>query len=451
MRQRGKIGFWGLVALTFFTVSGGAYGIEPVIGSVGAKLGLLLIVLTPLVWSLPTALAVGELNGMMPVAGGYYRWVRYGLGDFWGFVEGWWSWLFTFVDMALYPVLCGDILAQIWPLTTGHALAPAMRLGFILGFIWAAGLINGLGAGWVARYSSFCMALVLAPFLAFLAAAWLRHPAIQAAMPGASPHAGAAAWGLALAAVIWNYTGWDNVGTFAPDVKRPERTYPRALLATLALIAAAYVLPVLAGLRLDPIAAHWTDGYLVRLGAIAWGPWLGLTMALTAVLSAWAQYTSQVLYVLQLPAALAEDRFLPAALGRRDARGIPRAALWFSTVLYSLFALASFGRLLTADLLLYTLGLSLEFVVLLRLRGREPRRSRPFRAPFKGAGLWVMCAAPMLVAATAIYFAAHESPRFIWIGSCMALTAPFWYLACRHQRPAMAATGSAKCETLEIP
>ncbi len=438
MRRRGKIGFWGLAALTFFTVSGGAYGLEPVIGSVGARIGLLLIVLTPLLWSLPVALAVGELNGMWPVEGGYYRWVRYGLGEFWGFIEGWWSWLFTFVDMALYPVLCGDILAQLWPVLSGHPLAPAARLTFILGFIWAAGLINALGSRWVAQYSLLSMTLVLAPFLAFLAAAWLRHTAAPAAIAGVRPPAGAAAWGLALAAVIWNYTGWDNVGTFAPEVENPKRTYPRALLATLALIVAAYVFPVLAGLRLDPATTHWTDGYFVKLGVLAWGPWLGLTMALTAVLSGWAQYTSQVLYVLQLPVALAEDQFLPAALQRRDARGVPRAALWLSTLLYSLFALASFGRLLTADLLLYTLALGLELAVLLRMRRREPRRARPFRAPVAGAGLWLLCAVPMLTAAAAIYYTAFESPRFLLIGAALALTAPLWYAAARR-RPGTAA------------
>ncbi len=444
MRRKGQIGFWGLVALIFFTVSGGAYGIEPVIGSVGVRLGLLLIVLIPLAWSLPTALAVGELTAMLPVEGGYYRWVRHGLGEFWGFIEGWWSWLFTFVDMALYPVLCGDILRQIWPLLTGHALAPGLRLAAILGFIWLAALINYLGAAWVARYSSVSMILVLAPFVVFIAAAW-RHAAIHiaGAVAAAGSAPSAAAWGLALTAAMWNYTGWDNVGTFAPQVQRPERTYPRALLTTLGLITVAYLLPVFAGLRLDANAAHWTDGYLVRLGTIAWGPWLSLTMALTAVLSAWAQYTSQVLYVLQLPATLAEDGYLPARLGRRDGRGVPGAALWLSTILYSVFALASFGRLLAADLLLYSLALSLEFVVLLRLRRREPERTRPFRVSLSGWKLALLCSAPMLVAAAALIYAAQEAPGFIMIGLGMAATAPGWYWMSRSRRGRQAAQAAS--------
>ena len=77
----------------FFTVSGGAYGLEDVVGSSGAGMAILLIVLTPLFWSLPTALMVAELATAMPVEGGFYFWVKRALGPFWGFQEGWWSWL----------------------------------------------------------------------------------------------------------------------------------------------------------------------------------------------------------------------------------------------------------------------------------------------------------------------------------------------------------------------
>jgi hypothetical protein len=40
----------------FFTVSGGAYGLEDVVGSSGAGMALLPIIATPLLWSLPHSL-----------------------------------------------------------------------------------------------------------------------------------------------------------------------------------------------------------------------------------------------------------------------------------------------------------------------------------------------------------------------------------------------------------
>jgi len=46
-----------------------------------------------------------ELNSLMPVTGGYYQWVKRAMGMRWAFYEGWWTWLYTFADLAIYPVL----------------------------------------------------------------------------------------------------------------------------------------------------------------------------------------------------------------------------------------------------------------------------------------------------------------------------------------------------------
>src|SRR5581483_7541884 len=55
-----------LVAATYFMVAGGPYGLEQLVQTSGYKLGLLIVLLVPLVWSLPTALMVGELSAAIP-------------------------------------------------------------------------------------------------------------------------------------------------------------------------------------------------------------------------------------------------------------------------------------------------------------------------------------------------------------------------------------------------
>jgi amino acid transporter len=67
---------FALACLIFFTTCGGAFGLEPLIGAVGPGLAVVLIILTPVLWSLPTALMVAELATLMPEEGGYYVWVR---------------------------------------------------------------------------------------------------------------------------------------------------------------------------------------------------------------------------------------------------------------------------------------------------------------------------------------------------------------------------------------
>src|SRR2546422_5144206 len=65
-----------LVAVMYFTVSGGPFGLEGLVGSVGPGVAVLLLVATPLVYSVPEALLIGELASMLPVEGGYYQWVK---------------------------------------------------------------------------------------------------------------------------------------------------------------------------------------------------------------------------------------------------------------------------------------------------------------------------------------------------------------------------------------
>ena len=57
----GKMRLLPLIAATYFMVSGGPYGLEDIIGKAGYGRALLLLMLVPLVWSLPTSLMVGEL------------------------------------------------------------------------------------------------------------------------------------------------------------------------------------------------------------------------------------------------------------------------------------------------------------------------------------------------------------------------------------------------------
>ncbi len=69
-----------LVALIFFSVSGGAYGIESLFSTSGPGIGILLILATPILYAVPHSLVVSELGTAIPEEGGYYHWVKRGLG-----------------------------------------------------------------------------------------------------------------------------------------------------------------------------------------------------------------------------------------------------------------------------------------------------------------------------------------------------------------------------------
>ena len=76
--------------------------------------------LRPAVLEYPHSFAAAELNGILPVKGGFYRWTRAAFGDFWGFQCGWWNWSGTFLLNSLYGVLLMDYLSDYLPWITGY-------------------------------------------------------------------------------------------------------------------------------------------------------------------------------------------------------------------------------------------------------------------------------------------------------------------------------------------
>src|SRR6478752_9668687 len=110
-----KLRVFQLAAVVFLTVSGGPYGLEPLLSYAGNHGALLLLIVTPLLWDIPTIFAILELNSMMPVTGGYYQWVKRALGLRWACYEGWWTWLYTFADLAIYPVMFVQYLSFFLP------------------------------------------------------------------------------------------------------------------------------------------------------------------------------------------------------------------------------------------------------------------------------------------------------------------------------------------------
>ena len=80
-----------LVGIMYFTVCGGTFGVESLFGNDGSGpgLGLLMLFVVPLIFSVPLMLMVHEMNSMMPHEGGYYHWLKQAFGPFAGFLGGW--------------------------------------------------------------------------------------------------------------------------------------------------------------------------------------------------------------------------------------------------------------------------------------------------------------------------------------------------------------------------
>ncbi|MGI8510248.1 MAG: APC family permease, partial [Gemmatimonadaceae bacterium] len=208
-----------LVFVLFFCVSGGAYSTETLVASVGPGIALLLMLLVPVVWSLPEVLVVGELASMLPEEGGYYAWVRRAFGEFWAFQNGWWTWMYSLVDMAIYPVLFNQYLAFFLP-----GLSTAMRWGVSLVMIWSTAAINLRGVQKVGAASVIAGVSILGAFLllAVGAAPHITHAPWLPFVPPGKNVGGSMGVGLSIA--LWNYVGWDNASTVQGEVVDASRS-----------------------------------------------------------------------------------------------------------------------------------------------------------------------------------------------------------------------------------
>jgi hypothetical protein len=55
-----------MIAATYFMVAGGPYGLEDIVKKTGYQATLLILLVTPLLWSIPTAMMVSELATAIP-------------------------------------------------------------------------------------------------------------------------------------------------------------------------------------------------------------------------------------------------------------------------------------------------------------------------------------------------------------------------------------------------
>jgi amino acid transporter len=395
-----------LIAATYFMVSGGPYAIEDILGGAGFGWAIFILLVLPLIWSLPTAFMIGELAAAIPAEGGFYIWVRRALGPFWGYQESWLSLTASIFDMALYPSIFVLYLGKFFP-----SLTADWR-----GYLWSLAIVviccawNLLGAPRVGEHSVWLFVLLVAPFAVFVVLGLWHGLALHPAMhwgryadgPGAQ-----AGLSTAILVALWNYMGWDNASTIARDVENPQRNYPRAMIAAAIITAVTYILPLAAMAAAGLSPQGFSTGSWTIAGRTIGGPILAAAIVAGGVICGVGMFNALMMSYTRLPIAMAEDGMLPRVLARRNRHGVPWVSLVVCGFAWALALNLPFERLISIDLVLYGSSLLLEFLALIVLRLREPHLERPFRA----GNLAVACllaVGPTVLIAYALYASRAE-------------------------------------------
>lgn len=422
-----RAGFLSLLGLMYASACGGPYGTEDFVALVGPGLFMALLFVTPWCWGLPTAFATAELS-RRPVAGGYYRWAREYLGEFWGYQEGMWNLLMSLLDNALYPVLFARVVAHMIPGFT--ALEQWLAA---VSFIVVLTYLNYRGIRIAGATAVTLNVILIAPLVWLVVAAFAQarfDPFVPFAAPGADL---AGRFGACLALAMWLYSGYYEVSAAADEIEKPARNIPLALLVLAPLVIASYALPTLAGLVATGGWQGWTSGQFATIGREVAGPVLGYWLFLGSMASQAVIFLAYVLWWSRLVWAMSDDGELPRFLRKLDPRyGTPHRILALYAVAYSVLVALPFENLLVADIWLTGASNMILQASLVRSRAMLPEAGPGFRIPGGRVGLWLNVLMPASTWALLLVFTARD--HLLLGGASLLIPALLYWIQRRRHR-----------------
>ena len=315
------MGFWDVLLFCIVTVLGPRWIAA---AAHSGQSSISLWILAAVLFFVPTAYVIVELSTRFPEEGGLYVWTKEAFGDFHGFVAGWTYWVYTIfyfpglllASSAMSAYVGGPKYAWLAEnrtfLLVGSLLTLAVAVWLnIIGLHIGKWLQN---AGGVGTYVPLMMLVAVAVVLGW------RHGSVTHFTRAAMwPH-----WDWDTVnfwpQLAFAFAGLELVSTMSEEVKNPQRTFPRAIFASGALIAFMYIVGTIAVLMILPgetvdaksgvFQALAQGSALVRMASV------GVIAALLVTVGNTGGVGSTVAGVARIPFIVGIDRYLPAAFGK---------------------------------------------------------------------------------------------------------------------------------------
>ncbi|MBQ0973293.1 amino acid permease [Streptomyces sp. RK31] len=367
---RRSLGLWQLTMISIGATLG--TGIFVVLGEAVPKAGpavTLSFVIAGLT-ALFSALSYAELAGTIPVSGSSYSYAYATMGELIAWVCGW-------CLMLEYGVFNAPALIVVM-----------LAMAFLLG-----------GARESARANTVMVLVKIGALVLFCAIGvqGFRSGNYENFMP-----LGMAGVSAAGATLFFSYIGFDAASTAGEEAKNAQRDLPRAILLSLAIITALYVLVAAVAVGAKPWR-QFTDSEATLaqiMREVTGQSFWGTLLAFCAVIAI-ASVVLTVLYgQTRILFAMSRDGLVPKVFARVSPRtGTPRA----NTLIVSLFcgvlaAAVPLGQLADATSIGTLFAFALVNVAVVVLRRSRPDMPRSFRVPLSpllpalgfGFCLWMM-------------------------------------------------------------
>ena len=157
-----------------------------------------------------------------------------------------------------------------------------------------------------------------------------------------------------------------------------------------------------------PASAFETGSWADLAGLMA-GNWLRVALVLGGMMSGFGMFNALVMSYSRLPLAMAQDGMLPPIFAKVHPKTrVPWVAILVCATGWALCLGLGFERLVTLDIMLYGVSLTLEFITLAVLRIREPNLPREFRVPGRLAGAILVGVFPVLLLTLSIIHSEAE-------------------------------------------
>jgi amino acid transporter len=417
------------VIFVFTLTCSGSFGMEDVVSSSGPGMTLIMILVLPFFWSVPLAFVSSELGSMVPEAGGLYRWIRRGMGEYWSFQAGWWWTLSLYVDSAVYVALALDYMQAKWGFGSAERAAIGIAIVAVFTFINIRGLEL---TGWSLTFIQIGVMVPLIVFSVWGIVAGSGNPFSPVLVPGESF---LTSLNLGLAIMMWMYSGWESMSTLAGEIENPQRVIPRALMLGTPLVIATYFFTVVAAIRVaDSTAADgwmnmWTGGGghgFVEAAQILGGGVFAYFMLLSAILSNIGLYAGYLATGARPQFQMSRDRLLPRFIGITHASwGTPWVAILLMGAVNAVLINMTFDALITIDVFLLMFAYVLIYLTVVIMRYKEPDTPRSFRVPLPNWGLLLWVAFPIAIAIIALFV---NGVDYLIGGLIGVLTGPVAYL-----------------------
>jgi len=367
--------------------------------------------------SLLGALAFTELAVALPASGGIYTFLREAYGRPAAFVFGWTYMLITKPSAAagiafVFAEAVRTVFKVDWDL---RAITIITLIVLTAINAWGTRLSADISlVSTVMKFAALAALVVCA--LAFVPGSSENFASESSTIPLHTAIVGV------MAAIMWTYDGWADVGAIAGEVKEPQRTLPRIyLLGTLAIMG--LYLAVNAATFWALPQATIADNSLfpaTRIATTAFGAIGAVAITLLVGLSTLTSSHASVLTGARVTFAQARDGLLFSFLAKVSPQGTPAVALWTQCALSisATLLLGSFTKL--ADTFVFTMWIfyGMAAAAVLILRRTRPELPRPYRC-------WGYPCVPILfvlvaLAMTVLSIQKDPAGTLPWIGVLLA-------------------------------